>query len=287
MLTTLKDLLRYNREFAIGLGLMIFVLIIASMSFFSPYAPRDIYLAPPDVPPSWAYPLGTNSRGQDVFWQLTFAIRNTLAFGVIVAVMSRLISLVVGLLSGYLGGAVDRVLMSINDTFVIIPLFPILVLFYFVMRDSMNWAMLALVMACLGWAYDARLIRSITMSLRTREFTEQSVFSGMTTRQIVTEEHLPYVLPIVFSTTMNNINWSIGLEVTLSVLGFTDIDTPTIGVMIYWANQHTAMTAGIWWWFLFPVGLVMITFIALFLLAVSMNEHIDPRSRLARMGGTA
>ena len=287
MLTTLKDLLRYNREFGVGLVLMIFVLIIAAMSFFSPYAPRDIYLAPPDVPPSWAYPLGTNSRGQDVFWQLTFAIRNTLAFGVIVAVMSRLISLFVGLLSGYLGGAVDRVLMSINDTFVIIPLFPILVLFYFVMRDSMNWAMLALVMACLGWAYDARLIRSITMSLRTREFTEQSVFSGMTTRQIVTEEHLPYVLPIVFSTTMNNINWSIGLEVTLSVLGFTDIDTPTIGVMIYWANQHTAMTAGIWWWFLFPVGLVMITFIALFLLAVSMNEHIDPRSRLARMGGAA
>ena len=43
------------------------------------------------------------------------------------------------------------------------------------------------------------------------------------------QEHLPYVLPIVFSTTMNNINWSIGLEVTLSVLGFTDINTPTIG----------------------------------------------------------
>ena len=48
------------------------------------------------------------------------------------------------------------------------------------------------------------------------------------------------MLPIVFSTTMNNMNWSIGLEVTLSVLGFTDINTPTIGGMIYWANQHTA-----------------------------------------------
>ena len=58
------------------------------------------------------------------------------------------------------------------------------------------------------------------------------------------QEHLPYVLPIVFSTTMNNMNWSIGLEVTLSVLGFTDINTPTIGVMIYWANQHTALVAG-------------------------------------------
>jgi peptide/nickel transport system permease protein len=285
MLTVLRDLLRYNREFAAGAVLMAFVLIISCLSFFSPYSPQDIYLVPFDVPPSWAYPLGTTSRGQDLFWQLTFAIRNTLLFGFTVAIISRILSLVIGLLSGYLGGPVDRVLMSINDTFIVIPLFPILVLFYFVMRDSMTWTLLALVMACLGWAYDARLIRSITMSLRTREFTESGIFSGMTTRQIVTQEHLPYVLPIMFSTTMNNINWSIGLEVTLSVLGFTNINTPTIGVMIYWANQHTALVAGIWWWIFFPVALVVITFIGLFLLAVSMNEYIDPRSRLSRMGG--
>jgi peptide/nickel transport system permease protein len=284
MLTILRDLLRYNREFAAGTALMAFVLIISCLSFLSPYSPLDIYLVPPDLPPSWAYPLGTTSRGQDTFWILTFAIRNTLLFGFTVAIISRILSLIIGLLSGYLGGTVDRVLMSINDTFIVIPLFPILVLFYFVMRDSMTWALLALVMACLGWAYDARLIRSITMSLRTREFTESGIFSGMTTRQIVTQEHLPYVLPIIFSTTMNNINWSIGLEVTLSVLGFTNINTPTIGVMIYWANQHTALVAGIWWWIFFPVALVVITFIGLFLLAVSMNEYIDPRSRLSRMG---
>ena len=124
----------------------------------------------------------------------------------------------------------------------------------------------------------------MALGLRTREFTETAIFSGMSARQILLQEHLPYVLPIVFSTTMNNINWSIGLEVTLSVLGFTDINTPTIGVMIYWANQHTALVAGIWWWIAFPVVLVVMTFIGLFLLAVSMNEYIDPRSRLSRFG---
>jgi peptide/nickel transport system permease protein len=284
MLTTLKDLLRYNRSFAIGLALIGFITVIAACSFFSPYDPRDVYLAPPDVPPSLAYPLGTNSRGQDVFWQLSVAIRNTLAFGLAVALVSRLISLTVGLVAGYVGGRTDRILMSINDTFIVIPLFPILVLFYFVLRDQMNWVLLALIMACLGWAYDARLIRSITMSLRTREFTESSVFSGMNTRQVVTQEHLPYVMPVVFSTAMNNINWSIGLEVTLSVLGFTNIDTPTIGVMLYWANQHAAMVAGIWWWIFFPVALVVLAFLSFFLLSISMNEYIDPRSRLQRMG---
>jgi len=122
------------------------------------------------------------------------------------------------------------------------------------------------------------------MSVKTREFTQTSVFSGMTTREILLREHLPYVLPIVFSTTLANMNWSIGLEVTLSVLGFTDINTPSIGGMIYWANQHTALVAGIWWWIAFPVIVVVMAFIGLFLLSVSLNEFIDPRSRLARMG---
>jgi peptide/nickel transport system permease protein len=286
-LAILRDLVRYNLEFAAGLILVGLVLVMALLSFVSPYPPLDVYVVAPDVPPSWDYFFGTTSRGQDVFWQLTLAIRNTLTFGIVVAVLSRIIALLVGLIAGYKGGWIDRVLMSINDTFVVIPLFPILVLFYFIMRDAMSWAMLALITAALGWAYDARLIRAMAMSLRSREFTNQAYFSGASTGRILVQEHLPFVLPIVFSTTMNNINWSIGIEVTLSVLGFTDINTPTVGGMIYWANQHTAMVAGVWWWIAFPVALVVMLFIGLFLLAISMNEYIDPRSRLARMGGGA
>jgi peptide/nickel transport system permease protein len=115
-LTVLRDLFRYNSEFAVGVVLLLIVLVIAGCSFFSPYPPLDVYVVPPDLPPSWEYPMGTTSRGQDVFWQLTFAIRNTLLFGIVVAILSRIISLFVGLLSGYKGGWVDRVLMSFNDT---------------------------------------------------------------------------------------------------------------------------------------------------------------------------
>jgi peptide/nickel transport system permease protein len=286
-LKILGDLLRYNREFAAGVVLVLIIVVVACASAFSPYPPLDVYVVPPDLPPSAEYVLGTTSRGQDVFWQLTVAIRNTLLFGIVVAVLSRVIALGVGLLSGYKGGWTDRMLMSVNDTFIVLPLFPILVLCYFIFRDHMSWGMLAIIVASLGWAYDARLIRAMTMSLRTREFTQHAVFSGMSTRQILLKEHLPFVLPILFSTTMNNINWSIGVEVTLSVLGFTDINTPTIGGMIYWANQHTALVSGVWWWVAFPVALVVILFIGLFLLAISMNEYIDPRSRLIRFEGRA
>jgi len=284
MFSILRDLIRYNIEFAIGLALVAIVTIFAALSFFSPVDPTLIYVAIPDQPPSAQYWFGTNSRGQDLFWQLSAAFRNSLIFGITVAVLSRIISIAVGLASGYIGGWVDRVLMFVNDIFVAIPIFPILVLFYFVLRNNMDSFTLALIMACFGWPFDARLIRSVALGLKHREFTRHAVFAGMSTRKVLLEEHLPYVMPIVFSTFMNNMLWSIGLEVTLAVLGFTNLNNPTIGTVLYWANSHSAMVVGVWWWILIPVILIVMTFLGLFLLAISMNEYIDPRSRLRRMG---
>lgn len=284
MFAVLRDLVRYNIEFTIGTILVGIVVVFAALSFFSPVDPSLIYMTIPDQPPSPQFWFGTNSRGQDMFWQLSAAMRNSLTFGIIVAVLSRIISITVGLLSGYLGGWVDRVLMFINDIFVAVPIFPILVLFYFVLRNNLDSFTLALIMACFGWPFDARLIRSVAVGLKHREFTRHAVFAGMSTPKILLEEHLPYVVPIVFSTFMNNMLWAIGLEVTLAVLGFTNINNPTIGTVLYWANSHSAMVVGVWWWIVIPVILIVMTFLGLFLLAVSMNEYIDPRSRLRRMG---
>jgi peptide/nickel transport system permease protein len=284
MFVILRDLIRHNREFAIGLALVGIVVAFALLSFFSTVNPTLIYVTVPDRPPSLDHLFGTNSRGQDLFWQLTFAFRNTLTFGLTVAVLSRVISITVGLLSGYLGGWVDRGLMFVNDIFVAVPAFPVLVLFYFVLRNNLDTMTLALIMAGLGWPFDARLIRSVTLGLKHREFTRHALFAGMSTRKIMFEEHLPYVMPIVFATFMANMLWSIGLEVTLAVLGFTNINVPTVGTTIYWAINHSALVVGVWWWIVIPIVFIVMTFIGLFLLAISMNEYIDPRSRLNRMG---
>lgn len=284
MFAVIRDLVRYNIEFTLGVLLVGGIIVFAALSVFSPYDPQMVYVVAPDQPPSWQYPFGTNSRGQDMFWLLTFAFRNTLTFGVTVALISRVISLAVGLAAGYIGGWVDRVLMFFNDIFVAIPLFPILILFYFVLRTNLNSFTLALIMACFGWPFDARLIRAVALGLRHREFTRQAVFAGMSAPRIMLQEHLPYVMPIIFATAMANMIWSIGLEVTLAVLGFTNLNIPTVGTMIYWANDHSAMLVGTWWWVVIPVALIILTFLGLFLLAVSLNEYIDPRSRLRRMG---
>ena len=283
MLKVIYDLLRHNAEFLIGTIFVGFILIIVVASYFAPYPETMTYVVPPDMPPSANYWLGTTSRGQDLFWQISASLKNTLVFGVLVSLLSRVLSLIVGLTSGFLGGRADQIIMGFNDTIGSLPNIPVILLLVFVLRDKMSLGVLVLVAASLGWSYDSRLIRSVVLSLRSREFTRHAVFSGMRIWKIMLREHLPYVMPIVFFTAMNNLIWAIGLEVTLSILGFTDINRPTIGGLIYWANTHSAMIAGVWWWIAFPMLFIVIMFIGLFLLAMSINEYIDPRSRLSRM----
>lgn len=285
MFKVIRDLLKYDSRFRIAFVFLMVSLIILALSFVSPFDPSKTFQVPADQPPSAEHWFGTNSRGQDLFWWMTFAMRNSIVLGLLTAVLSRIIAIFVGLTAGYRGGWIDRILMSINDSFVVMPVLPILILLSFLLRGKMNLMMLVLIMGLFGWAWDARLIRAQVLSLKERSFTRTAVYSGTRSFWITINEHLPFVLPVVFATTVNNMLWSIGMEVTLSVLGLSDVTLPTIGTAIFWANQHQAIIAGIWWWIAAPVGLAIILFLGLYLLFSSVNEYIDPRTRLRLIGG--
>jgi peptide/nickel transport system permease protein len=285
MLTILRDLLKHDGRFRVAFLFLLATVVLSLLSFVSPYDPGKTFMVPPDMPPSIEYPFGTSSRGQDIFWWMAFAVRNSLVLGILTAIISRLIAIFVGLTAGYRGGWVDRILMSINDSFVVMPVLPILILLSFLLRGNMSLMTLALIMGLFGWPWDARLIRAQVLSLKERPFTRTAVYSGTTSFWISINEHLPFVLPVVFATTINNLLWSIGMEVTLSVLGLSDVTLPTIGTTIFWANQHQALVAGIWWWLGAPVAIAIILFLGLYLLFSSVNEYIDPRTRLRQMGG--
>ena len=285
MLKVIGDLLKYDGRFRIAFIFLAAILLMVFLSFFSPYDPNQTFVVAMDVPPSPEYFFGTSSRGQDIFWWMTFAVRNSLLLGVITAVISRVIAILVGLSAGYEGGWLDRVLMSVNDSFVVLPLLPILILLGFLLRDKMNLFLLGVILGFFGWPYDARLIRSQVLSLKERSFTRTAVYSGTNGFWITINEHLPFVLPIVFATTINNMLWSIGMEVTLSVLGLSDLTTPSLGTALFWANQHGALVAGVWWWIAAPALVAIILFLGLYMLSASINEYIDPRTRLRLMGG--
>ncbi len=285
MFRVIRDLLQYDGRFRIAFVLLLAVGVMILLSFVSPYEPDKSFEVPMDSPPSLDHFFGTDSRGKDIFWWLTFAVRNSLIMGLITAAISRVIAILVGLTAGYQGRWLDRVLMSVNDSFVIMPLLPILILLGFLMRDKMNLFLLGVILGFFGWPYDARLIRSQVLSLKERSFTRTAAYSGTNGFWITINEHLPFVLPIVFATTINNLLWSIGMEVTLSVLGLSDLTTPSIGTALFWANQHGALVAGVWWWIAAPALVAIILFLGLYLFFASINEYIDPRTRLRLIGG--
>jgi peptide/nickel transport system permease protein len=278
-----RDLFRDYR-FCFSFIVLVIVLTLALLSIFSPYDPTLWNVVPRDMKPSNQYLLGTDSNGQDIFWQATFAVRNSLIISLIAALVSRVIAILVGMVAGYKGGSIDRVLMFISDSLLVIPLFLIMVMLAMLVRKLMNLVVLGLLLSFFGWAWDARLIRSVILSLREREFTQTAILSGTGTVKLVLNEYMPFAMPLIFSTLINNMSWAIGLEITLAFLGLVNLNIPTLGTMLNWAITYQAILLGRWWWVLTPVTLSVFLFIALYWLSVSISEYLDPRTRIQRVG---
>lgn len=278
-----RDLFRDFR-FVVSFIVLLVILILALLSIFSPYDPTLWNVVPRDMRPSAEYWLGTDSNGQDIFWQATFAIRNSLIISLIAGLVSRVIAILVGMIAGYKGGATDRILMFISDSLLVIPLFLIFVMLAMLVREHMNLVILGLLLSIFGWAWDARLIRSMILSLREREFTKTAILSGTGTVKLVWNEYMPFTMPLIFSTLINNIGFAIGLEITLAIIGLVDLMIPTLGTMLNWALFYQSILLGRWWWVLTPMVLSVLLFIALYWLSVSISEYLDPRTRIQRVG---
>jgi peptide/nickel transport system permease protein len=280
---TLRDLFKDYR-FSFAFLVLVIIVIMAFLSFLSPYDPTLWHVVPRDLKPSTAHILGTDSNGQDVFWQATFAVRNSLIMSLLSAIVSRVIAILVGMIAGYKGGTIDRVLMFLGDSLLVIPLFLLFVMITMMVREHMNLVVLGLMLAAFGWAWDARLIRSMVLSLRERDFTKTAMLSGTGTVKLVLKEYTPFATPLIFSTLINNMSWAIGLEITLALLGLVDLTIPTLGTMLNWAYFSHAILLERWWWILTPVILSLLMFIALYWLSVSISEYLDPRTRIQRVG---
>lgn len=269
---------------------MIFVtLIFVIVALSSDYNPRARRVVPSNEPPSIEYILGTNARGQDIFLQLGAAVGNTLVIGVIASGLSRVIALIIGLVSGYAGGKTDRIISTISDSFIVLPRLPLLILLSFAFREELSLVNLALILAALDWAWPGKRYRSQVLSLRELEFTRTAEFSGMNMARVIGKEHFPFLIPFLMADFISGILWAITMEVTLAVLGLADLTLPTIGTMVYWANYHQAFLLGHWSWLLSPIVAAIVIILALYLLSASVSQYLDPRTRIqlikTRAGG--
>jgi peptide/nickel transport system permease protein len=278
-----KDLFRYDANFRVGAILLAFVLLLVILSFFSPYEPDDRRAVPRNEPPSIEYLMGTTSTGQDVFWMLTFGVRNTLIIAGVAVLIGRSIGVTLGMVSGYIGGNTDRAVSSIVDSFIVIPRLPLLILIAFVMRGQLSMLGLAILIGLLDWAHPSKRYRAQVLTLREREFTQTAVFSGMNVLKIVMQQHLPFIIPFLLADIVSGFLFAIGLEVTLSILGLSDLNTLTLGTMIYWGNYYQALLTNRIWNLAAPIIASVIIVVGFYLVSVGLTTYLDPRTRLARM----
>lgn len=282
-MTVLRDLFRFSKTFRWGIFFLLIVLAMVVLSFFSPYGPLDRRVVPNNRPPSLKYPLGTTSLGQSVFWLTTFAVRNTLIVAGLAVLIGRTIAILLGSLAGYLGGIPDRVISALSDTFIVIPRLPLLILVSFILKGHLSFLSLALLLGLLDWAWPSKRYRAQILSMREEEFTQTAVFSGMSTLKIILREHLPFLIPFALADAVSGFLFAIGMEITMAILGLSDLQIPTIGTMIYWANYYQSLLARRWWWLATPILTTVVIVVACYLLSTSLGTYLDPRTRLKNL----
>ena len=265
-----------NFSFKAGLIMTAIFVIIGFVIYFLPHVdPFTFNSFLPKMKPSSEHWLGTTSMGQDVVWLLIEAIHNSLLIGLIVATIGTVAGVFIGLLAGFSGGGVDRVLTVITDTFIVIPSLPILILMTSFMKGSSTVLVMALVLAMFAWAWPSRQIRSMALSMRERDFIHTAWFSGEGTVQVVVTEILPYALTWSLSNFMNATLAAIASESSLAVLGLSPGNLISLGNMIQWARDRNAIFTKQWFWIGSPILATAIMFIGLFLLITGYNDYLS------------
>ena len=247
--------------------------------FFMPYDPNAtsrLFIASPSA----AHWLGTTVVGQDIFSQLIYGTRTSVFWGLATGVLVTLLSVIVGLVGGYLGGWIDDLLTLATNVSLVLPALPLaIVLAAYFPRGPLT---ISFVIVVTNWAWQARVLRSQTLSMRSREFVTAASVSGERTWRIIFFEIFPNELGLVVAGFVSTTIYVILTWAALEFLGLGDGTIPSWGSMLYWAQQAGALGGGLWWWFIPPGACIAILGAGLSLINFGIDEISDPRLRPER-----
>jgi peptide/nickel transport system permease protein len=259
------------------LGVMILMSLAAGMT---PYSPTEQDPANPFQPPSTAHWFGTDELGRDIFTRILYGGRVSLMVGLVSTMGAIFMGVVVGALAGYYGGQTDNVLMRITDTFLTLPtIFVLIILSSFLREQPYPWLknstfVVIVIIAVLSWMWTARLVRSLFITLREREFVSATRALGGSDRLIIMGHILPNCLgPILVSATLQ-MAFAIILESGLSYLGFgVQPPTPTWGAILSTAQVHVYRAP---WMAFYPGMMIFITVMAINFIGDGLRDAFDP-----------
>lgn len=277
-----------NPKIAFGLGIIIFFALIAIFApLLTPYGPeaRAVTGAHPAIPPSWAHPLGTTDTGQDMFAQIVYGARVTLAIAFMATIGSTALQVFFGLASAYFGGLIDDILSLIINVFLVLPALPLTIVLGALATSvsiNQNEVVISLVLLFTSWSYGARVLRSQTLSVKSRDFIEAARASGENAFRIIFAEILPNEIALVSSTFIGTFVYAIGAEVALEFLGLGDPSKASWGSILFWAQNDSALPAGQWWMFI-PAGICLALFCGgLAFINFGIDEVANPRLRQSK-----
>jgi peptide/nickel transport system permease protein len=291
------DRLKRNRLSLVGLGFIIFLALVGILGPLFTQDPTKADFEIANLPPLGAtmqqsvydiktntfttrmiegsrdHPLGTDSKGRDMLAMLVSGARISLLVGLLATGIAIFLGTVIGVVSAYLGGWADNVLMRFTDIMMTFPFFLLLVLIVFLFGPSLT--IIVVVIGLTGWTGAARLIRSEALSLRTRDFITASKALGASDARIVFNHMIPNVISLVIIMSTLSIPGVIMAEASLSFIGMGDPMSTSWGTILN-AGQHSMDTA--WWVAVEPGIMLFLTVLSFNFFGDGLRDAFDPRA---------
>ncbi|MGK2900398.1 MAG: ABC transporter permease [Burkholderiaceae bacterium] len=281
---------------AIGAALVALACICCALfaNLIAPHDPFDLAtleLGDSMLPPAWlqggraTYLLGTDEQGRDVLSALMYGARISLLIGGASVIVSLLIGVSLGLLSGYAGGPVDAFVMRVCDVMLSFPAILIALLIAGVGRalfpqaqDSLAFGVLIIAIALPGWVQYARTVRGSTLVERGKEYVQAARVVGVPPLRIMLRHVLPNVLGPVLVLATIHLALAIQTEATLSFLGVgVSPASPSLGTFINEGNKQ--LFSGAWWLVIFPGAMLLLIALSINLFGDWLRDALNPRLR--------
>jgi peptide/nickel transport system permease protein len=259
-----------------------FAVVAIFANFLAPHDPEVGKLVARFKPPAWQqggslqYLLGTDHLGRDVLSRLLFGARVSLVVGFTAVIVAGATGTVLGIISGYLGGWVDQVIMRITDTWLALPALTFAIFLAAIVGPSeMN---IVIILGAVYWTRYARVIRGEVLSLKEREFVRLAVVAGLSKWKIMARHILPNVInsAIVLGTLMLGV--VIVTEAALSFLGVgVPPPKPAWGLML--SDGKRGLMVGYWWLTVLPGSCIVLMVLSANLLGDWLRVKLDPQLR--------
>jgi len=272
--------MKRNPSLLIGTIMLTFLVLFSVIGAFTVNTQRARPLSTmPTQPPSWELPFGSDRQGRDLLAVMVAGTPLTVRIGVIAGLIGVGIGTILAFIGAFYGGIADTIIRGLVDVGLTVPGLVVLIILAVTIREGITVNQMALVVACLAWLYPTRVIRAQVLTMRERSWVQVARLSGQSGPEIIAKEMLPNLFPYLAAALVNAISGAILASVGLEALGLGPIESPTLGMTVYWVQFNAAIINGWWWWWVAPIVILFILFVGLFLVSLGLDEIANPRLR--------